>query len=169
VVALSAVLMVACGGSGGTTSTTAATPSGTIVVDVRTADITASVPSPTPGAAAAPSPVMPQPTTMTFLVGAGPAGMSKNQDGMTLYTYALDAVGRVNCTGVCTTFWPPLLLASGTPASKTSLSGKLGTIDGPLGRQVTYNGWPLYFWKNDHKPGDTLGMYVNKVWFVAVA
>jgi predicted lipoprotein with Yx(FWY)xxD motif len=161
-------MAVACGGPGGTTSSTPPVPSGTIVVDVRTADVTALVPSPpSPGAAAASSPVVAQPMTMTFLVGAGTAGKYKDQERMTLYTYTNDAFGRVTCVAQCAAAWPPLLLASGTPASKTSLTGKLGAIDGPLGRQVTYNGWPLYFWKSDSKPGDTLGQYVNKVWFVA--
>ncbi len=160
--------MVACGGSAGTTSTTPAAPAGTVVVDIRTADVTAIVPAPTPGAAApAPSPVVPQPMTMTFLVGSGTAGKYKDQEGMTLYTYTPDAIGKVTCTGQCAVAWPPLLLASGTPVSKTPLKGKLNTIDGPLGRQVTYNGWPLYFWRSDNKPGDTLGQYVNKVWFAA--
>jgi predicted lipoprotein with Yx(FWY)xxD motif len=170
-VALGAVVMVAaCGGAAGTTSNTPAAPSGTIVVDIRTADVVATVPPvPSPSAAAAPSPVVAQPMTMTFLVGAGTAGKYKDQDGMTLYTYTNDAFGRVTCVAQCAVAWPPLLLTSGTPASRTALTGKLGTIDGPLGRQVTYNGWPLYFWKSDSKPGDTLGQYVNKVWFAATA
>jgi predicted lipoprotein with Yx(FWY)xxD motif len=32
--------------------------------------------------------------------------------------------------------------------------------------QVTYNGWPLYYWKNDSKPGDVTGENVQGVWFV---
>ena len=40
------------------------------------------------------------------------------------------------------------------------MTGKLGTItrdDGTL--QVTYNGLPLYFFKNDKAPGDANGIY----------
>ena len=40
------------------------------------------------------------------------------------------------------------------------MTGKLGTItrdDGTL--QVTYNGLPLYFFKNDKAPGDANGVY----------
>jgi predicted lipoprotein with Yx(FWY)xxD motif len=167
-IALTAVAMgMACGGPGGTASNTPAAPAGTVIVDIRSADVTSVVPSPSPGAAAA-SPVVAQPMTMTFLVGAGSAGKYKSQVGMTLYTYTPDAMGKVACVAACAAAWPPLLLPSGTPASKTGLTGKLSTIDGPNGRQVTYNGWPLYFWKNDNQPGDTTGQYFAKVWFVAV-
>ena len=32
--------------------------------------------------------------------------------------------------------------------------------------QVTYNGWPLYYYAADEKPGDTKGQDVGGVWFV---
>jgi len=32
--------------------------------------------------------------------------------------------------------------------------------------QVTYNGWPLYYFAPDETPGDTLGQGVGDVWFV---
>src|SRR5262249_55188826 len=166
-VALTAVAMgMACGGTGGTTSSTPAAPAGTVVVDIRNADVTAVVPAPAPGAPGA-APVAAQPLHSTLL-GVGTAGKYKSQEGMTLYTYTPDAFGKVACVAACATAWPPLLMPSGTPASKTRLTGKLGTIDGPNGRQVTYNGWPLYFWKSDNQPGDTTGQNVGKVWFVAV-
>ena len=43
----------------------------------------------------------------------------------------------------------------------------LGTTrrtDGSL--QVTYNGWPLYYYIKDLQPGDTFGQEVGDVWFV---
>jgi predicted lipoprotein with Yx(FWY)xxD motif len=33
-------------------------------------------------------------------------------------------------------------------------------------KQLAYKGWPLYFFHNDTKPGDTNGEGVNGVWFV---
>ena len=42
------------------------------------------------------------------------------------------------------------------------VTGKLGTItrdDGTL--QVTYNGKPLYYFKNDKAPGDANGIYTG--------
>jgi predicted lipoprotein with Yx(FWY)xxD motif len=44
------------------------------------------------------------------------------------------------------------------------VTGKLATItrdDGSL--QVTYNGLPLYFFKNDKAPGDANGVYAGWV------
>lgn len=33
-------------------------------------------------------------------------------------------------------------------------------------QQVTYNGWPLYYYTPDQKPGDVTGQAVGKVWWV---
>jgi len=42
------------------------------------------------------------------------------------------------------------------------VSGKLATIKRDDGStQVTYNGLPLYFFSNDHAPGDSNGVYEN--------
>ena len=43
----------------------------------------------------------------------------------------------------------------------------LGTVDHPdAGTQVTYNGWPLYFFSGDSAPGDTNGQGQGGVWYV---
>jgi predicted lipoprotein with Yx(FWY)xxD motif len=33
---------------------------------------------------------------------------------------------------------------------------------------VAYDGWPLYFWVKDTKPGDTTGDGVGEVWHTAI-
>jgi predicted lipoprotein with Yx(FWY)xxD motif len=44
---------------------------------------------------------------------------------------------------------------------------KLGSFTRADGRvQATYNSWPLYYWKDDTKPGDMTGQNVQEVWFV---
>ena len=84
---------------------------------------------------------------------------------MTVYTFTKDVKdsGKSNCNGDCAVTWPPLAApASGTPTAGAGVTGKLGTItrdDGSV--QVTYNGLPLYFFKNDHAPGDANGVYAN--------
>ena len=86
-------------------------------------------------------------------------------NGMTVYTFTKDVKdsGKSACSGGCATTWPALTVAAGaTPTAGTGVTGKLGTItrdDGTI--QVTYNGLPLYFFKNDKVPGDAAGVYTN--------
>jgi predicted lipoprotein with Yx(FWY)xxD motif len=97
----------------------------------------------------------------TFLVGG--------ESGMTLYTFTRDEPGVSNCVDQCATNWPPLTVDEGVqPTLAEGISGRLGVIARADGtRQVTYNGWPLYFWVNDAAAGDATGQGVNDVWFVA--
>ena len=73
------------------------------------------------------------------------------------------------CYDQCAVNWPPLLLAEGQELSGgAGVIGDIGIIereDG--GSQITYDGWPLYYWVKDSIPGDTTGHLVNDVWFVA--
>ena len=85
---------------------------------------------------------------------------------MTVYIFTKDTKdsGKSVCTGECLVTWPALTVAAGaTPTGGTGVTGTLGTItredDGTL--QVTYNGLPLYFFKNDATPGDANGIYEN--------
>lgn len=90
-------------------------------------------------------------------------------DGMTLYTFKNDAPGVSNCADDCATNWPPFtVMVHERLAAPAGVEGELGTIERADGKiQVTYNGWPLYFWKDDKAPGDTLGQGLGDVWFVA--
>ena len=88
-----------------------------------------------------------------------------DQTGRTVYYFEKDTAnsGKSACTGGCASIWPAVTV-SGTPTA-TGVTGKLGTItradDGSI--QVTYNGLPLYFFKNDKAPGDLNGVYENWV------
>jgi len=90
-------------------------------------------------------------------------------EGMTLYLFTNDEAGVSNCTEGCLANWPPLLIEEGDePTAGDDVPGELGVIereDGE-GRQVTYNGMPLYYWQGDTAPGDTTGHEVGGVWFV---
>ena len=87
--------------------------------------------------------------------------------GLTLYNFTKDTKdsGTSACTGGCLDTWPALTVDAGaTPTGGDGVTGTLGTItrdDGAL--QVTYNGLPLYFFKNDKAPGDLNGVYENWV------
>jgi predicted lipoprotein with Yx(FWY)xxD motif len=78
--------------------------------------------------------------------------------GFVLYTYSSDTAGTSACVGTCLTFWPALLLPSGTttPLGGPGVSG-LGTISRAEGLQVTFNGKPLYTFQQDTKAGVVTG------------
>jgi predicted lipoprotein with Yx(FWY)xxD motif len=88
-------------------------------------------------------------------------------NGMTLYLYTKDTADTSNCYDQCATNWPPLIVKSADDlVPGINLPGKFGTTtrkDGSL--QVTYNGAPLYYWKNDKAIGDVTGEGVGNVWY----
>ena len=90
--------------------------------------------------------------------------------GMTLYLYTKDTPGTSDCYGKCATAWPPLLTTGSPVAGEGVDASKLDTTtrtDGTV--QVTYNGWPLYYYEKDKAPGDAVGQDVGGVWYVLSA
>ena len=87
--------------------------------------------------------------------------------GMTLYLYTKDTPGTSTCYDKCATAWPPLL-TSGTPVAGTGVdASKFGTTKRTDGTtQVTYNGWPLYYFEKDKQAGDVTGQGVGNVWYL---
>lgn len=86
------------------------------------------------------------------------AGMNS----MTLYIFEADTSGDSTCYGQCTTFWPPLLVASGTTLTGQGVSATLGTTQRTDGTfQLTSNGRPLYYYSGDHSAGDANGQGLN--------
>jgi Secreted repeat of unknown function len=57
------------------------------------------------------------------------------------------------------TFW--LLVPSGTPAAGSTVSGKFSVLTDANGRQVLYNGHPLYAFVKDKASSDANGEGVN--------
>lgn len=87
--------------------------------------------------------------------------------GMTLYLYTKDTPGTSNCYGGCAAAWPPLLGSSATVSGSDldqSLVGTTTRTDGST--QITYNGWPLYYYAKDKQAGDVTGQDVGGVWYV---
>ena len=86
-----------------------------------------------------------------------------DSNGMTVYNFIVDTPGSgtSNCSGSCAESWPPLIIAEGQPTAGMGVNPRmLGTITRDDGStQVTYNGWPLYYFKFDFAPGDTAGRY----------
>lgn len=87
--------------------------------------------------------------------------------GLTLYLYTKDSPNTSVCYGGCASYWPPLLTSDAPVAGTGVTASLLGTTkrtDGSL--QVTYNGWPLYYYISDKAAGDVTGENVQGVWFV---
>jgi predicted lipoprotein with Yx(FWY)xxD motif len=89
-------------------------------------------------------------------------------DGMTMYLFMPDNMGAPTCAADCAQAWPPLLVEDGTEVSGGDGidAALLGTVAGPEGgTQVTYGGWPLYYFAGDSAPGDTNGQGQGDVWY----
>ena len=141
----------------------------TVAALVVSACAAAATPSPAPTAAptAAGSPVAgatvkvaQHPSLGTYLTGP---------DGKALYLFTKDSRDTSTCTGQCAGNWPPLILSgSAAPIADTGVTGTLATITHPdAGRQITYNGVPLYYNAQDAAPGDTKGQGASNVWYLA--
>jgi predicted lipoprotein with Yx(FWY)xxD motif len=93
--------------------------------------------------------------------------------GHSLYLFEKDARGHSACSGVCATYWPPLLAKGSTTAGagvKSSLLGTIRRADGT--RQVTYAGHALYFFSGDTGRGQTNGEGLHDFgagWYVLTA
>ncbi|HXH26595.1 MAG TPA: hypothetical protein VNG90_01740 [Candidatus Acidoferrum sp.] len=62
-------------------------------------------------------------------------------DGSTLYTYSGDSAGVSNCTGSCSSTWPPYTATSRPSAMPTNV-GVMSNSNGDT--QFTYKDMPLY-------------------------
>jgi predicted lipoprotein with Yx(FWY)xxD motif len=136
-VTVAAFALAACGSSSKATVSPNAQPSATT--------------STTTGAAPTAPPVVK--VAMVGTVG----NVLVDDTGLTLYTLTKDGA-PVACTGQCVTFWPPLMLPSGTTTAvgDTGVTG-LGTAKVSGGVQVTDKGDPLYRFSKDTGPGDAKG------------
>ena len=95
-------------------------------------------------------------------------------NGKTLYRYTVDSKGVNRCTKVaaCAKYWPELLVKAGTkPTAGAGVSSSLlGTIKAAHGMaQVTYAGFPLYYFAGDSKAGATNGQGLESEWYVVNA
>lgn len=89
-------------------------------------------------------------------------------NGMTLYMFMKDTKGTTKsaCSGQCMTAWPAALMGSSAPKA-SGITGAVGSIAAAGGgKQVTLNGWPLYYFAQDKAAGDVLGQGVGNIWWV---
>lgn len=87
--------------------------------------------------------------------------------GRTLYAYDQDQQGTAHsaCTAGCLGLWPPADVKG--KVTTRGVTGKVATIAAPGGgRQLTLNGWPLYYYAGDNGPHQTNGQGVDSSWWV---
>lgn len=88
-------------------------------------------------------------------------------DGRVVYQFDKDTKGAAKsvCSGACASVWPAVTV-SGTPKAM-GISGKVGTITTASGKkQVTLDGWPLYYYAGDSSAGDVNGQGIQGIWWV---
>jgi predicted lipoprotein with Yx(FWY)xxD motif len=89
---------------------------------------------------------LPSPGTQVLIIERSKLGwVLAEANGLVVYTYGGDSKGgSPTCTGTCAAIWSAVTgLPQAGPAD--TLPGPLGTVamaDG--GKQITYNGYPLY-------------------------
>lgn len=87
--------------------------------------------------------------------------------GMALYYFKNDKSGKSNCMGDCLKKWPPFM-ESDFAVPKGFEENDFGTIqrEDTGEEQVTYKGFPLYYFANDKAAGDVNGEGVKNVWYI---
>ncbi|MBV8066294.1 MAG: hypothetical protein JOY73_12280 [Actinobacteria bacterium] len=126
------------------------------------------------GAAMAASATHSTSATVTLVANAKFGKVLAGSNGRTLYRYTLDGKGVNKCTGnaTCAKYWPQLLVKAGTKPSAGSgvTSSLLGTIKAAHGMaQVTYAGFPLYYFAGDKAAGQVGGQGFESQWYVVNA
>jgi predicted lipoprotein with Yx(FWY)xxD motif len=90
-----------------------------------------------------------------------------NGKGRTIYRFDKESNNppTIACTGDCVKTWEPVLAPNGVDIRAGVEQGLVGTIDRPEGKQVTLNGWPLYYYFKDLELGQTAGQGIGGTWF----
>ncbi|HLG66967.1 MAG TPA: hypothetical protein VKV36_03745 [Acidimicrobiales bacterium] len=140
-VAAAAIGLSACGG---TTHSPAAAPPDH-----------AAAPAQTPYAAPTTAPATP-----SVLVESSSKGMYlTDASGRALYVFTADHGSLSACTGSCAIHWPAF--ASRSPVGGPGVqAGALGTANGQVPNQVTYDGRLLYYYAGDRSAGTTNGLSI---------
>jgi predicted lipoprotein with Yx(FWY)xxD motif/predicted outer membrane protein len=108
--------------------------------------------------------------TLTANPSATAGLVTIDNEGYTLYRYERDMPNppMANCLGDCAKRWPPARPPEGEITTKgisRRLVNKIKRRDGTW--QLTLNGWPLYRFSGDRRPGDATGQQLDSVWFAA--
>jgi predicted lipoprotein with Yx(FWY)xxD motif len=125
-------------------------------------------PSP-PTATPTPSPTATVPAyTVKIYLGSSYGNILTDANGLTLYYSTRDVPGNGTswCYDACAGNWPAFSVSPIVPEPPLNPAdfGQITRTDGTM--QVTYMGYPLYYFHTDTKPGDTNGYGLLGSWFV---
>lgn len=84
-----------------------------------------------------------------------------------LYYFKKDEAGKSNCSGDCLANWPAFTQEDfAVPEGFDKKDFDTITREDNGEKQVTYKGFPLYYFAKDQQEGDVNGQGVKDVWFV---
>ncbi len=89
-----------------------------------------------------------------------------DENGMTLYLFKKDTIGKSMCAGACVDKWPLFAVENITVPDGVNAADFATIIRDDGKKQTTYKGMPLYYFAKDAKAGDTTGHGVNNVWYI---
>ncbi|MER8002458.1 SCO0930 family lipoprotein [Streptomyces sp. NPDC095613] len=92
-----------------------------------------------------------------------------DSEGFTLYRFDKDTPKppKSNCEGDCAKTWP-IVEAGDAKAPTGTDAALLGEVTRPDGtKQLTIDGWPMYRYVKDTKPGDANGQGVGGTWYAS--
>jgi predicted lipoprotein with Yx(FWY)xxD motif len=157
-VAAAATTVVADGAATTAATATTAEATGTTVSDRLYGDSGAATTVADAGAAAG---------TASVEVVESSLGEILASDGATLYAFLPDDAGASTCSGDCAVAWPPLEAAGDLTLGEGLDADDFATATrSEGGEQVTFFGWPLYFYSGDSAPGDVTGQGLGDSWYV---
>jgi len=169
VVAIAGVAVAALGGAKSTTTTTSSSASSTTTIPTTTSSVVS-----TTTTSSSTSSTTITSTSMALSIeiqsSSSLGSYLTNGTGWTLYLFTKDTPnsGLSTCYVGCSNFWSPflgnasdLVLPSGLNASAFGTITRTGG-----GTQITYEGWPLYYYSGDTVAGQTNGQGKQGTWFV---
>jgi predicted lipoprotein with Yx(FWY)xxD motif len=108
--------------------------------------------------------------SLQLLENANTGKYLADSNGMALYYYTKDQSGISNCSGQCLDNWPAFS-AKDFEVPEGFNKSDFGTIKRADNgaEQVTYKGYPLYYWIKDKAKGDVTGQGVGNVWYIVNA
>lgn len=102
----------------------------------------------------------------------GTDALSDATTGATLYRFTPDGKAHTaTCvSSACLSLWRPVQNVQDMPALPKGMKGAFAIVDRSDGTpQLTYDGWPLYYYTRDASPQDAKGQGLDGLWFAVTS